>query len=386
MYFTSKRGWRVRAGLAAVLVAVGCGAAAPTASAGTAPPVTEVTIGSDLTQVCNVTAAPDGSLWFIEAGTRRLGRLDLRTGVIRKFDLPPTTVTPALPAGINLPGALPIDPCDMAIPGDGNLYFNDQYNNAIGYISLTAPQTVHEIPLPTPASVPMSLAVGADGNIYVTQTASNQIAEINVATKAVTEYNVPTPVSGIIGGIAGQDGAQWFVEIAADKLLRLDYATKHMTEYQVPTPAALPFVIRSYGGQIWFSESGANAIGHYDPTTGRFTQVTLPTPASVPIGLTRGVDGNLYTDESIGNKFAEIDPNTDTVLGEWKVPTPLVWNDEIKTGPDGAIWSPEYLAGKLARLWLPGFGTDPGVPQDGGSVTGATSLTQDTLRTAGVGP
>jgi virginiamycin B lyase len=361
-----------------------CAGVLPASAAST--PVTEITIGSSLTQVCQLQPAPDGSLWFVESQTRRLGRLDLKTGVIQKFDLPPVTVTPVLPAGIQLPGAVPIGPCDATIPGDGNLWFTDQYNNAVGYISLTPPYAMKEIALPTPDSVPMSLATGANGDIYVTQTGSNQIAEVNVSTHAVTEYNVPTPLSGIIGGIAGQDGAQWFDELTAGKLLRFDYATKQMTEYPIPTPGALPFIIRSYSGQIWFTESGADAIGHYDPTTGTFTSVTLPTPASVPIGLTQGVDGNLYTDESVGNKFAEIDPATSTVVGEYAIPTAASVPIEIKTGPDGAIWSPEFAAGKIARLWLPQFGTDPGVPQDGGSVTGATTYAQDSQRLLGLGP
>ncbi|MEX5635359.1 hypothetical protein [Parafrankia sp. FMc2] len=341
--------------------------------------LTEITVASPISQPCNVETAPDGSLWYVEMATRRLGRIDLVTGHIQKFDLPPATIIPVLNLPVPLPGVFPIGPCDMAVGSDGNLWFNDPERNTIGYISMTAPYGIHEITLPTLASVPMSLATGADGNIYVTQTASNQIAKIDIQTHVVTEYNVPTPLSGIIGGTAGQDGAHWFVEIIGNKLLRFDYATQEITEYNVPTPAALPFVIRSYDGQIWFSESGANAIAHFDPTTETFTEAVIPTPASVPIGVTRGVDGYIYTDESVGNKFARIDPATMTVVGEYPLLTPATWNDEIKTGSDGALYSPEFTAGKIARLWLPSFGTDPGFPQNGGTVTGATNLFQDTL-------
>jgi virginiamycin B lyase len=373
-----------RTAASAAIAVVGATAAfmgQPSAASASAP-VTEITVSSPLAQPCNVQAAPDGSQWFIEHGARRLGRIDLHTGVIVTVDLPNVTVVPHLPVAVQLPGAFPIGPCDMTVPGDGNLWFNDQYNNAVGYLSLRPPYVVHEIVLPTPYSVPMSMATGADGNIYVTQTASNQIAEINPQTHAVSEISVPTPVSGIIGGVAGQDGAHWFVEIAANKLLRLDYRTHAIREYTVPVPAALPFVVRSYGGQIWFTESGADAIGHFDPATGRFSAVSLPTPASVPIGVTRGVDGFLYTDESVGNKIARIDPVAMKVVAEYPVPTPGAFPDEMKTGPDGAIWAPEFLAGKLVRLWLPAFGTDPGVPP----VSGATTLAQDAARLLGVGP
>lgn len=354
----------------------------PPATADSHYSLKEVTVASPLAQPCNVESAPDGSLWFIEHATRRLGRINVDTGAIRKFNLPPTLIVPVLGSDITLPGVFPIGPCDMTIPGDGNLWYNDQYRNTIGYISLSPPYTMHEVSLLTPASVPMSLNTGADGNIYVTETASNKIAKIDVDTHAVTEFDVPTPESGIIGGTPGQDGAHWFVEIAGNKILRFDYATHAMREYTVPTPGALPFVIRSYDGQIYFTESGANAVGHLDPSTGTFTEATMPTPASLPIGVTKGKDGFLYTDEAVGNKIARIDPSTMTVVAEYPLPTPVTFVDEIKMGPDGAIWAPEFLTGKIARLWLPSFGKDPGFPRNGGSVTGATNLLSDTLRLA----
>jgi virginiamycin B lyase len=328
--------------------------------------LTEHTVSSFEAEPCNVQGTSSQYLWEIDQEGRALGRIDLKTGNILKIQMPPVNtllgINLHLPS-LTLPGAASAGPCDMALGGDGNLWVNDQYNNAIGWINPAAPDSVHELSLPTPAALPMSLATGADGNIYVTETTANKVAEINVTTHQITEFPVPTPASALIGGIAGQDGRHWFVEMAANKLLAMDYATHAMHEYPIPTLAAAPFVVRSYGGIIYFSEFGANAVGRFDPVTGKFSSALITTPASEPIGLAQGVDGYLYTDESVGNKIARIDPTTMTTVDEYPVPSTAAFPDECKLGPDGAIWVPELLNGKLARLWLDSWGPDPGFPQ-----------------------
>ena len=321
----------------------------------------EYTVSSVEAEPCNVQGISNRYLWEIDQEGRALGRIDLTTGDILKIQLPPTTL-PILDIGLNLPGAASAGPCDIAYAG-GQLWFNDQYNNAIGFIDPNNPTSIHELHLPTAASLPMSLATGADGNVYVTETVANKIAKVDVTTHQITEYSVPTPASVLIGGIGGQDGKQWFVEMTGNKLLSFDYQTHAMQEFPIPTPAAQPFVVRSYAGTIYFSEFGANAIGRFDPSTGTFASASIPTAASEPIGLAQGVDGYLYTDESVGNKIAQIDPVTMETVNEYPIPSAAAFPDEIKLGPDGAIWVPELLTGRLARLWVNSWGADPGYPQ-----------------------
>ena len=64
----------------------------------------------------------------------------------------------------------------------------------------------------------------------------------------------------------------------------------------------------------------------------------------------------LYTDESAGAKIARIDPRSMTTVAEYPLSAGS-YPDETK-----AIWVPELLSGRLARLWLPAWGRDPGYP------------------------
>lgn len=324
----------------------------------------EYVVSDPSSQPCNVTDTPDGALWVNLHQANQLARLDPITGEVAKFTLQGKTPIPGIGEIGPLPGPpIPsIGTCDMAYGSDGNLWFNHQVANTVGYIETQYPYRMREFQLPTPASIPMSLQAGADGKIYVTSTGANKFVQIDTKTYEMREFVVPTPGAAIIGGTAGPDGAHWFVEITANKLLRFDYATGEMREFPVPTPVSLPFVIRSYDDGLWFTSTGANAIGHFDTNTSQFSQVPLPTPLAAPIGLTLGKDGDIYTDESVGDKIARIDRTTKTVVAEYPYPARFTFPDEIKTGPDGAIWSPNFLTGKVTRLWVGSFGEDPGFP------------------------
>jgi len=323
--------------------------------------------------VCNLHTtdhvnAPDHGtvLWFAEANANRLGRLDLKSGKVTKIDLP--KVTPPGYVGRSMTFVDQDDStqgvCDLLVH-DGTLWFNYQAANSIGYMETKPPYTIKLLEMPTPKSLPMAFQLGADGNLYVELTAVDKIAKVDPKTHKITEYAVPEKGSGIVGGAGSKkDNAHWFILMNTGKLLRFDYATAKMELFPIPTPKAAPFVIRSYDDGLWFTMFGASAIGHFDPATKTFSTIAMPVPNSAPIGIVMGKDGYLYSDLAAADKIVRIDRSTRTVVGEYPYPTQKSFADEIKQGPDGAIWSPEMMSGKIARLWLPSFGKDPGFPQE----------------------
>lgn len=347
--------------------------------------IEEHSVASGEALLCNVQPEPNKEiLWFIESNANRLGRLDLKSGEVLKFDMPEKVEAPFAGSILPYPGAL-IGPCDMTFAPDGILWFNHQGANGIGYIDPEPPYAIHEIELPTKGSIPMSLATGADGNIYVTLTGADKIARINPATRQITEFTVPTAGSGIIGGTAAKkDGAHWFVLMTANKLLRFDYETHEMKEFVIPTPVSGPFVIRAYDDGLWYTLFSANAIGHFNPETEEFSKIDIPTLASSPIGVIKGADGDLYSNLSTGDMIARIDRSSREVVAEYPLPSKGTFPTEVKMGPDGAIWVTEYLSGNLARLWVNSFGKDPGFPQKSDSVDGGTSLLDDAIHQIGL--
>lgn len=302
------------------------------------------------------------ALWFIEAKGRRIGRLDLNTRLVQKFDLPKVEPVGYTTKTMNIIPGSDADqgPCDLVLADDGNLWFNDQASNSVGFIQTKAPNKIKLIQLPTPKSFPMAMQMGADGNIYVQQTAVDKLARINPRTFAVTEFSLPGKGGAPIGGAGSKrDGAHWVIMLNSSELLKFDYATGQVETYSIPTRNAAPFVVRSYNDGVWFTQYGANSVGHFDPVTKEFSTIPMATPDSFPIGIIKGRDGMLYTELSTTDKIAQIDPVTKRVVAEFPLLTKGGWPDEIKQGPDGAIWVPEFLTGKVARLWLSSFGHDP---------------------------
>ncbi len=114
-------------------------------------------------------------------------------GVITEFPLP---TSQSWPVGIT------------AGP-DGNLWFTESNSNNIGRI--TPNGVITEFPIPTSANSPDGITAGPDGNVWFTGEGSNNIGRIT-PNGAITEFPLPTSQDGSNGIAAGPDGNLWFTE------------------------------------------------------------------------------------------------------------------------------------------------------------------------------
>lgn len=133
--------------------------------------ITEVPLPNTGAIPYSITAGPDGNLWFTEIGFN-ISQSSLFVGKIGKIT--PTGAITEYP----LSGANKIPNIITAGP-DGNLWFTELgystsgsslYSGAIGRI--TPSGTISEFPLNTPNLVPDGIAIGPDGNIWFTESAS----------------------------------------------------------------------------------------------------------------------------------------------------------------------------------------------------------------------
>ena len=99
----------------------------------------------------------------------------------------------------------------MTTGKDGNLWFTDYVNNAVGKVTLAGQAT--EFPLPNKSATPFKIASGDDGALWFTENTASKIGRVTTAGD-ITEYSTPTANSGpdaIVPGAAGQH-TLWFVE------------------------------------------------------------------------------------------------------------------------------------------------------------------------------
>jgi virginiamycin B lyase len=161
------------------------------------------------------------------------------------------------------------------------------------------------------SGLPLGIAVGPDGNIWFTESSSDQIGRMTPAG-VITEFQVPTPVPPDSSGTpgigpneiaAGPDGNLWFTETSSNKIGRISLSGK-ISEYALPAGSSNPYAITTGSdGNLWFTESG-NQIGSISPS-GKISEYALPKGRSAE-GITAGPDGNLWFTEDGGDKVGRI--------------------------------------------------------------------------------
>ena len=277
-----------------------------------------------------ITAGPDGNLWFTVDTDHQIGRITPQ-GVMTLFPLLPGTSNPhAITAGpdgalwatantkiirITTSGTMteflvsadgsPL--WDITSGPDGNLWYTrSSYGNPptagvdrIGRI--TPAGAVTEFPLPA-GSQPYGIARGPDGNLWFTESAFSRIGRMTSAG-ILTEFALPDPQSGPIGIAPGPDGNVWFTETAG----RIGRITPSgaITEFPVPSGGFAAQIVTGPDGNLWFTDSTFGQVGRIT-TTGTVSGFPIPTSGSGPWGITSGPDGHLWITESHSNKIARL--------------------------------------------------------------------------------
>jgi virginiamycin B lyase len=165
----------------------------------------------------------DGKVWFQDAGTYRVFRVDVQTGKFEVFE----------PYKIPRPNVYDVIP--------------DSHNN--GYF----------LPL-----------------------GSEEIGRIDAKTGAITMYKTPTPGSGPRRGMMDSQERLWFGENRADRIGMFDTRTQRFQEWRAPTPGAWPYdATADKNGEVWSGGEYNDRILRLNPTDGQFVEYLLPAHTNV---------------------------------------------------------------------------------------------------------
>jgi streptogramin lyase len=192
-----------------------------------------------------ITSGPDGNIW---TGGNFLDVID---AVWRQAAVT-TSVTIS-----TTPRALVSGP-------DANLWLAASNGSGAALIGRVVPndpgnEVLTEFPVMSPGHL-NDIAVGPDGNLWFTDTGSNQIGRIST-TGTIVKFAVPTAASGVHGIIAAPDGNLWFTENAANKLGRITTAGVVTELACIPTAASGPTNITlGSDGRLWLTETSSGKI------------------------------------------------------------------------------------------------------------------------------
>jgi streptogramin lyase len=258
------------------------------------------------------------------------------------------------------------DPAGIAVGPDGNLWFTESFTNQIGRI--TPAGVVTEFPVPAPNGNPDQITAGPDGNLWFTELNSLEIYQITPAG-VVTGFPIYS-TSSAVGITAGPDKNLWFTDTNTNSIGRITTGGI-TTEFPIPTASSYPLAITAGpDGNLWFTENDANKIGRIT-TAGVVTEFSIPTANSSPEGITAGSDGNLWFTENDTNKIGRI--TTAGVVTEFSIPTANSGPGGITAGPFGNLWFTEGGANQIGRINGLGVVTEFPVPTASSGPDGITT-------------
>jgi len=273
----------------------------------------------------DLTAGPDGSLWFLESGA--IARMTT-AGVITEFATP------------NHGGSITVGP-------DGALWFTQWGNPKIYRITTDGALTEHSLPCCGGAA---AITTGPDHALWFTESQSNRVGRIT-PDGAVTEYSLPNPDVRAYAIKPGPDGSLWFAESiphnpGANGLPFINAigrmsTTGQVTEYALPPSTVFQGIgslAAGSDGAMWFTEYYKSCIGRIS-MTGEVTEYGTTGPG-FPTAITAGPDGALWFLESSDVDWIRTIGRMTTAgeFTQFEAPVQNINGGAITLGPDGALW------------------------------------------------
>jgi len=152
-------------------------------------------------------------------------------------------------------------PWEITAGPDGNLWFTDDLDRIwrvtpSGTFSAFAPRTS--------SSGLIGITAGADGNLWFAESTANQIGRITASGQLLEEIAIPSPNARLRAITRGADGNVWFLE-AARGAPSLGRVTPSGTISEFPIPAVPTSICSGPDGNVWFPESDAGRIARFVP-------------------------------------------------------------------------------------------------------------------------
>jgi virginiamycin B lyase len=252
-----------------------------------------------------ITTAPDGSVWFTEAGTDSLGQITDSNGTIVQHPLAPLSG----PGTRGLAGIA---------PGPGGIWFTERTANKIGQLTsngqlneYTIPATGQFMGTSLSTSGPFGITQGPDGSMWFTIALVTEIGHIT-PSGSISFFPLPP---GEIGAdlVTGPDGNVW---IAIDPFSATGsggagrMTTSGAFKLFSPAGGASPTGITvGPDGRLWYADSGNNADLAAVTTGGQITVITNGIPSgSQPIAINSGPDGRIWFTLAMSNQIGAITP------------------------------------------------------------------------------
>ncbi len=289
-----------------------------------------------------IAVGKDGNLWFSEPTNGAIGRITPGGELIGHFVLPDF-----------------LRPRDLLAGPDGNIWFDITLNaDAARFGRFTMNGVITQYPAP-PGDIGAigvnGFTAGPDGNIWFTapeEPLGHTIGRITV-DGLITRFSISSDKKPA-GITSGPDGDLWFTEQAGNEIVRIGTDGVIAEKMSVPTPDGRPSSITAGpDDNIWFTEREGKRIGRVNLRKGRMPKLFLPQISEFPVPsgaapykIISGPDGHLWFSEEGSDHIGYV-----TTTGEVReISIPDSRGAGITAGPDGNIWFTEPYGSEIGRI------------------------------------
>ena len=243
----------------------------------------------------------------------------------------------------------------MDIDNDGKIWFTDTPNSKIGSFDPKTEQfEIIELPqftLVSKKSIPTSIAIDHDNNVWVAIIDQSLLLEYEQETKRFHIYNTLTSDAGPTSIGIDSSNNVWFAESLAGNLGKIDSQTKEMTEFTPSDgPLAEPFALMiDKEENIWIAEHIGPAITKFNPILESFDQIKFDNPESLPFGMVLDKYDNIWVAQHVVDSLVVYDPYNDRIT-EVTIPTEGSFTQFVTSDNNGDVWFVEQRGAKIGKV------------------------------------
>lgn len=300
-----------------------------------------------------IVADAQGNAWFLHSTNTTSGMVMLDSENSKFTRYPIEGETAAENAVINLAtGQLALDKERNAI------WFTDARTNSVGKLEV-ATGKISLFEVPTENAGPMGISLSPDGKtIWFAEITGDKIGSIDAESEKMTEYQTGDGSGPTLLTFDGR-GILWVTLSFSNSVLRVDTQSlssdpsSAMTELRLSGDIFSPFGIAVSDGKVYVSDHGSSRVivtdeGFADYTS-YWTSPSIAFPVSLPSQVVADGQGNVYFPQHGGNRISAIDRTG--VMTEYEIPTgPLSTAVFVAASDDGKVWFVEWASNKAAYL------------------------------------
>ena len=249
----------------------------------------------------------------------------------------------------------------MDIDNDGKIWFTDTPNSKIGNFDPKTEQfEIIDLPQFTlvslgpgsgQKSLPTSIAIDHDNDVWIAIIDQSLLLEYDQTTKKFQTYNTLTADAGPTAIDIDSSNNVWFAESLVGNLGKIDAQTKEMQEFTPSQgPLAEPFALMiDKDENIWIAEHIGPAITKFNPILESFDTVKIANQESLPFGMVLDKYDNLWAAQHVIDSLILYDPYNNRIT-EVGIPTEGSFTQFVTADDDGDVWFVEQRGPKIGKV------------------------------------